>query len=33
MVYKEKEVLKIYSEHRNKNYHKMIPIPVFKKDE
>jgi len=30
---REKEVLKIYSEHRNKNSHKMMPIPVFKKDE
>lgn len=27
---REKEVLKIYTNHRNKNMHKMIPIPICK---
>ena len=27
----EKKILKIYNEHRNANFHKMNPIPVFKK--
>ena len=30
---RQKEVLKIYLEHKNKNYHKMIPIPVCKINE